>query len=323
MTVFEKLKAEPEQFDAATALRIAQHHAAQSGRRATTIAHPDTRPSPHAIHKVAETPDAVTIDTPIYGLLGPLSPLPMSYSETAAQQERHRARGMTAFFSVFSDRFTWLFADVSEKYDLPRLLQWSPSRTNAILNALRSLIGLGGPHLNSNAPLPEDQTLRYAGQFAQQTRSALGLESILSAELALPVRIDQFHLRWRALPQAEQSQMRGGLDMALGAVVGGSVPDRTSQIRIVIGPMRYPDFLSLEEGQERLARIRRLTRYYVGPVMDYEFQMVLDKRDIPQTQLGGDGPAVRLGWNAWAKDTPSGHDSTEATLGSVPRSGAA
>lgn len=319
MRQFEALKDHPEAFDAATALRIAELRAGQSGQSVAILSRPDAQPSPHAIQAVTESPDEITIETPIYGLLGPLSPLPISYSETAARQDRKKAQGMTAFLSIFSDRFTWLFAEVCEKYNLARLLQWSPQHTNTILIALRSLIGLGGTNLTEKAPLPEDQSLRYAGQLARQTRSAIGLESILAAEIGLPVEIEQFHFRWHALPQAEQTQLAGTQSLEHGLVAGGSVPDQTSQIRISIGPMRYPDFLSLEEGQEKLARLRRLTRFYVGPVLDFEFRMILDKRDVPATQLGGDGPAARLGWNSWAKDRPAQQDSTEATLGAVPR----
>ncbi|WP_372574345.1 type VI secretion system baseplate subunit TssG [Ruegeria jejuensis] len=317
--LFELLKSHPARFDAATALRVAETEARRSGRRVVTRTVPAGAATPQAITAVRESADLIELETPIMGLLGPLSPLPPAYGVLAARDQRRRAGGFLAFIDMFSDRLTWLFAEVTEKYSLPRRLRWSAAGHNKILLALRALIGFATPGLQRETPLPGDETLRYAGLYAQRTRGAVGLRQILSAELGLPVEIEQFHLRWRALPRSEQTRMSGAVVMDRDATAGSRFPDRTGQIRVRIGPVRYGDFVSLEEGQPRLERIRRLTRLYVGPVIDFDFQIVLDRRDIPETQLSREGPGARLDWNCWARSLPAEADSEDAIVGSAAR----
>ncbi|MFP7674522.1 type VI secretion system baseplate subunit TssG [Marivita sp. S0852] len=314
----EALANAPQAYDVTTALRIAEAEAKSSGRRLLISATPESRPVPHPVQAVATSDDTITLNSSVMGVLGPLSPLPPAYGELASRARRRRSGGLAAFVDIFTDRLTHLFAAATEKYDLARQLQWSEPGNSPFVIALRALVGLNTRDMDHRTPLPEDETLRFAGLLAQRTRNAAGLEAVAAAELGLPVRLEQFHLRWRPLPEAEQTRVGGltRLDQTTGA--GSRVPDRSGQVRLVVGPVRYPDFLSLEEGQPRLDRLRRLMRFYVGPVLDFDIQIILDKRDVPETQMGGDGPLPRLGWNAWARIAPAARDSDDAIVGSAP-----
>lgn len=317
----QALFANPKAYDAATGIRVAQRAAKQTDRPLVIVSAPERRLSHAAIRGATETDQAVVLDTSIVGLFGPLSPLPPVYNEIAARDRRRRAGGLAAFVDAFTDRLTHLFVATVEKYDVARQLQWSFSDQAAprILTMMRSMLGLGTAKMADLSPLPGDEILRYAGLFAQQTRSAEGLSALVGAETGLPVRIEQFHLRWRTLPLAEQSRMDGSTQLGFTSGAGTQVPDRAGQVRLVIGPVRYADFVTLEEGQPRLDRLRRLVKFYVGPVLDYDIQIILDRRDVPETQLGGDGPAPRLGWNSWARSAPVTNDSGDAVIGSSPR----
>ena len=313
----DDLIARPGAYDAATGLRVAQAEAAASGRALLVGSRPGADATAAPIRSVEATAEAIAVDAPVMGLLGPLSPLPPGYGEIAARARRRRSGGLSAFVDVFTDRLTHLFVAAAEKHDVARQLRWSGG--GRIAGLLRSLAGLGTPDLDALAPLPHDETLRYAGLLAQRTRNAAGLRALAAAELDLPVRVEQFHLRWRPLPVAEQTRMDGTARLGTTASAGSRVPDRAGQVRLVIGPVRYPDFLSLEEGRPRVEALRRLVRLYVGPVLDFDMQVVLDRRDVPQTRLGGDGPAARLGWNAWARSEPATRDSDEAVIGARRR----
>ncbi|WP_299969549.1 type VI secretion system baseplate subunit TssG [uncultured Roseobacter sp.] len=315
------LTARPHAYDAATGIRIAQRAAAQSDLALLITSSPGQTPATAPLQSVTETPQAIVVDTSVMGIFGALSPLPQAYNDLAVRDRRQRAGGLSSFVDIFTDRLTHLFVAAVEKYDITRQLQWSfqSDRSPRIVRALRSLVGLGTPEMAELSPLPGDETLRYAGLLAQQTRSANGLTALVSAELGLPVRVEQFHGRWRDLPQSEETRMDGSAQLGVNAGAGRKVLDLAGQIRLVVGPIRYGDFLSLEEGQPRLARLRRLIRFYIGPVLDFEIQIVLDRRDIPETRIGGDGPAPRLGWNTWARNLPAAQDSDEAIVGSAPR----
>jgi type VI secretion system protein ImpH len=315
--LFNLLSKRPDTFDPATALRVAEAEAERLALPILVRGVPSGVLEPLAVARVTATDAAVEAEAHLIGMTGPLSPLPPAYTEIAARDNRRRAGGLSAFLDLFSDRLTWLFVAATEKYNLPARLRWSRSGENTILTALRALIGFATPGMAEHAPLPGDTTLRYAGLFAQRTRNAEGLCALAATELRLPVKVQQFHLRWRNVPLGEQSRMDGKVRLGETAMAGSHIPDRAGQCRLVIGPVRYADFLSLERGQPRLERLRRLVRLYIGPVLDYDINIILDRRDIPETQLGGGASEVRLGWNAWARSEPAIRDSDEAVIGSA------
>lgn len=314
IALFDRLKRNPGAFEPATALRIAESEAGSRGKPVLVRAAPSSVLEPLAVSEVRETEAAIVVESHLMGLTGPLSPLPPAYTEIAARDRRRRAGGFSAFLDLFSDRLTWLFVAAAEKYSLASRLRWHSREANTILTALRALIGFATPEIEAQAPIPHDGTLRYAGLLAQRTRSAAGLRAMVAAELGLPVHVQQFHLRWREVPEREQTRMTGASRLGIDTMAGSRVPDRAGQCRIVIGPVRYGDFLSLEQGQPRMERLRKLVRLYVGPVLGADIQIVLDRRDIPQTRLDRSGPPARLGWNVWARSEPAAHDSWEAVI---------
>ncbi|MFV0474093.1 MAG: type VI secretion system baseplate subunit TssG [Pikeienuella sp.] len=313
-SLFERLREQPGAFEPVTALRVAQAEAKRRGRPLRLRTPPTTALSPLPVERVEVTETGVEVETHLMGLTGPLSPLPPSYTELSARDQRRRAGGLQAFFDLFSDRLSWLFVAAAEKYSLAARLRWEGRTGNTILTGLRALIGFATPGMDEHAPLPRDETLRYAGLLAQRTRNVEGLRALAEAELGLPVRVRQFHLRWRETPVAEQTKMSGAAQLGVTAMAGSRTPDRAGQCRLVVGPVRYADFMSLEDGLPRIERLKRLVKLYVGPVVGFDIQIVLDRRDVAQTQLGGAGPAARLGWNSWALSEPAARDSDEAVI---------
>lgn len=310
-SLFDRLCAAPQDFDPATALRLARAEALSRGLPLRITARPVSGLAPIAVEQVWADAEAVHVSSHLFSYLGPLSPLPPGYTEIAAGQRRRRAGGMAAFLDLFTDRLTGLFVAAAGKYDLAALLRWARPEDNAILGVLRALIGFGDRA--AKLPLPGQETLRFAGLLAQRTRSGEGLQAIAQAELGLPVRLEQFRLVWRDIPASERSCMGAGLQLGHNAMAGAQVPDRAGQCRLVIGPLHYADFLSLEPGQPRIERLIALARAYVPMGIDFDIQIVLDRRDIPETRLGGALPS-RLGWNTWARVAPAKDDSRDAII---------
>lgn len=309
--LFEDLSEAPERFDPFVALRIAALEAQRRDVPLDIRALSDAQLAPVAIRGVSVGPDAIRVDAALAGLTGPLSPLPLSYTELAATDRRRRAGGFGAFLDLFADRMTWLFAGAASKYNLASLLQWVPPAENSILEALRALMGGAAPSLADRLPAGPEQTMRYAGLFAQRTRSALGLQALAEAELGLPVRVQQFHRRWRPIPPADQSRLDGTRGLAVDSVAGSHVPNRAGQVRVVIGPVRYADFRSLAVGQPRLMTLARLIKLYLGPVIAFDIQIILDRQDVPESQLG---ESAQLGWTGWARSSAATQDSDEVVI---------
>ncbi|MFV0386288.1 type VI secretion system baseplate subunit TssG [Paracoccus sp. (in: a-proteobacteria)] len=310
-TLFGRLTANPADFDTVTALRVAEAEAKARGVPLLVRARPETRLQPLAVDRVTADDKAVSVDSHLFSYLGPLSPLPPGYAEVAAQDRRRRAGGFAGFFDLFTDRLTWLFVAASEKYDLAALLCWSRPADNAILTALRALLGFSGRE--AETPLPDDEVLRFSGLLAQRTRSGEGLRAMAQAELGLPVRLEQFRLVWRDIPVNERSRFDRRMQLGGNATAGSKSPDRAGQCRLVVGPVRYLDFLSLEKEQPRMDRLLRLVRHYVPPGIDFDVQIVLDRRDIPEARMG-DALPPRLGWNSWVRIAPAANDSGAAVI---------
>jgi type VI secretion system protein ImpH len=61
--------------------------------------------------------------------------------------------------------------------------------------------------------------------------------------------------------------------------------------------------------------LRDLVRFCVGPVMQFDVQLVLKAEEVPWSRLGDESPAgPRLGWCAWLKTGEFEHDASDAVL---------
>lgn len=310
-TLFETLCDNPADFEPFTALRIIEKEAQNRNLAVLVRSVPENRLTPLAITAIRVTDKAIEVESHLLSYTGPLSPLPPGYVEIAAKDQR-RSGALNAFLDLFTDRLTWMFVMASEKYNLAARMQWSDSADNTILTALRALLGLESQAIKP--PLPDDETLRFAGFLSQRTRSASGLRRMAEAELGLPVQLKQFQLVWRPLPQSDCAQLGGGLQLGTNAIAGTQIPDRSGQCRLVVGPVRYMDFVSLEKGQPRMERLLSLIKHYIPPGINFDIQVILDRRDVPQTQLGGEGLPAKLGWNTWARTEPALRDSYDIII---------
>lgn len=219
MSLFDRLTDNPAEFEPLVALRVAQAEAQRRNLPLQVHARPQSGLAPLAVDRVTADAEGVHVDSHLFSYLGPLSPLPPGYTEIAATQRRRRAGGFAGFLDLFTDRLTWLFVEAAEKYDLSALLRWSRPADNRILTALRGLLGFAAQ--DAVMPLRENEALRFAGLLAQRTRSGEGLRAMAQAELGLPVRLEQFRLVWRDIPDAERSRFDGG--MRIGAEHGGGL----------------------------------------------------------------------------------------------------
>jgi type VI secretion system protein ImpH len=84
-----------------------------------------------------------------------------------------------------------------------------------------------------------------------------------------------------------------------------------SRFRLRLGPLSYPQFEDLlPDPAPQLERktfflLAQLVRLFVGPEFDFDIQLVLSGKDVPQAQLGDQpGAGPRLGWNMWLISQP-------------------
>ena len=307
-TLAGRLAQEIDQFDAFEALRLVS-----SGNEAAPLPVSGAVTNRYVATPLRQAPGSFSIETAFVGLVGPLTPLPPLYTETALREKKRRSPAMRAFLDVFVTRIVSLFVKAFEKYRLPPLVgRHGTSGKAQITAALYALVGLGLPSLRDRMLTADSRLLPYTGLLVGEVRSAAGLEVILADLLGLPVKVSPMQVRWLDIAPEEQSRLGVGGFCTLGVdvVAGARTRDVTSTFRIILGPVDYSTFQSFEPGGAVMTRLVEVTRFYMDCGLDFEVQIVLRKEDVPECHLGDTPP--RLGWNGWLRQLPALTDADQA-----------
>lgn len=307
----ERLEQQPGCFDPITAFRIAE----KAGNNAEITSHIGVSLVVHPVSGVDQAADgSMTMRTTLAALSGPLGSLPPVYNETAMKQARNHAHAFSAFLNIFNARLAALFTDACEKYRLARLLRWHDRKVNIFVKTLLSLTGFGSDHLVSQAGIHKNILLHYSGFWSTRTRNAANLRALLRDFSGLPIEIEQFSPCWLAIRPEEQSRL-GQVNARLGidSKAGSKILDFSCKFRVIIGPVSYADYLSLEARGQRLRELLAIIKLYAGNGLDVDFQIVLQKADIPFSSINTVDPP-RLGWNSWARLAPPMVDSADSII---------
>jgi type VI secretion system protein ImpH len=282
-----------------------------------------------------------------FGLTGTNGVLPTEYTDLLCRlgnDGRLSAAERTAlrdWFDLFNHRMAVLLYGGWEKYRFTpqfarhvRLFgEAGVARPGAgplpdpFTGSLLSFVGMGAPALRHRVrvdqPVPRGEDpltplahvndtalLHYSGLMARRQPTAAGLRIILSDYFGVDVRVDEMTGQWLALsPSARTTLTPGGTcELGRNAIAGERVWDVSSKFRVVLGPLRYQEFVEfLPDPAPVPARkgfflLSQVTRLYVGPEFDFEVQLLLMGsevpdcliQDVPEGELG-----VRLGWNTW------------------------
>jgi type VI secretion system protein ImpH len=307
---------------------------------------------PSAIHDLARpgSPDApCCLVQSFLGLTGPSGILPRHYTELLMRLERERRDleryTLRDWLDLFNHRLCSLFFRAWEKYR-PAMgyERWGGSSTDpdGFTFALLCLVGLGHDSLRGRlrvtatrrvgmttrrealAGVDDLGLLRYAGLLAHRPRSAVSLEALLRDYFALEVEVRQFQGQWLLLDRASQTRLgddSGNNNLGYNALVGERVWDVQSKFLVRLGPLTYRQFSEFLPDQAPDTRrkaafvLGHLVRFFVGPGLDFDVQLVLRASEVPDFPLPGagqDGPA--LGWNTWLHSEPLADDPCDAVF---------
>lgn len=318
-TLAERFDAVPERFDPDIArhVRDTLPDDAPDNLRAGEISNPTNRFQPTMFVRDDTRAGGRRIAASYLGLIGPVAALPSNYTDAAIAERKRRSSSLFDFLEMFASGLRDMFVDAHRKYRLPSLFQlYRTGKENRITASVFALMGFTSPRLRSELRVHEEIPLYYAGYFANQRRTAVSLELMLQDFLGLPVSVRQFQLR--RLPIAEDEQTRLGVEanaiLGRTAVAGATALDRTSAIRIRIGPVDYVRYLSLMPDRPLYPQLVELVRLYCGPSISFDLQVILAKTHIPQTQLASSSPVGRLGWDTWVREREADEDSEETVF---------
>lgn len=251
------------------------------------------------------------------GLTGPQGVLPRHYTELVIARTRQKDHALADFLDLFNHRAISLFYRSWRKYR--SYTDVDPELTGEFANAIFSLIGLGTRGLRGRLAVPDATLLFYGGLIAQRPHSVSALEGLLEDYFdGIPARLVQFVGQWLALDPDSLTRIgRLGQNNRLGVdtVVGSKVWDTQSRFRVRLGPMDYRNFCAFLPNGGASRALLEMTRFFVGPEYDFEFQLVLLASEVPGCELGSRGPgAARLGWSTWLKSKEFGRDVDDAIL---------
>lgn len=275
------------------------------------------------------------------GLVGPSGVLPRPYTETLI--DRHvqlRDDGAHAFLDLFSHRMTALFYQAWQKYRFH--IEYERRGETDFERQLHALCGLSGRSAEllfaPRAPLalpsaaeptavdedrdqdaasegigsrelPRELFTFFAGLLGQRPRNQQNLQTLLGVFFGVPCEVKPFQGRWLEISEPELTRL-GQANARLGqsAVAGKRAWDYQSCLRMAVGPLRLADFRRFLPGGEDHGRMTELIRFYVGPELDFELELMLEPSEVPSACLGGPrGTSLgRLGWLGQAERTTPG-----------------
>jgi type VI secretion system protein ImpH len=189
---------------------------------------------------------------------------------------------------------------------LPENSQWEvPAKSER--SGLARKAHTPNQHQDSELGRIDDLALMYyAGFFVQRPRNAINLRMLVADYFRLPIEVCQFQGRWLNIPEDGQTRIGEFGSLGVNAVAGERTWDVQSRFRLRLGPLSYPQFEDLlPDPAPQLERktfflLAQLVRLFVGPEFDFDIQLVLSGKDVPQAQLGDQpGAGPRLGWNMW------------------------
>jgi type VI secretion system protein ImpH len=263
---------------------------------------------PNNIDEIQWHHDAPSMSVTFMGLTGPAGVLPRCYSAFLLSRIRERDRTLADFLDLFNHRFISLFYRAWEKYRFG--VVYEREGRDRVSKYLTCLIGLGGAGLANRLGIPDERLLCYAGLLSLQPRSATALKQLLEDYFGVSVEVEQFIGVWRSLDLNDQCVFTDGdsysEQLGVAAVVGDAVWDQQSRIRLKLGPLTQQQYLKFLPTGTAWTALRELTRFFCGPDLEIEAQLILERKQVPHCDLGKDdesGP--RLGWFTWVRSGSS------------------
>ena len=250
------------------------------------------------------------------GVCAAISVMPSPYTELVLQRIREKDHAMADFFDMFNHRLISFFYRGWEKYRF--FIGYENAMDDRMSPCLLDMLGLGTEGLRGRAGVPDEACLNYVGLLARHVRSAASLQQILEDYFGIAVEVLQFAGTWRKLQPENQTSFSGSdaasERLGVGVVAGDEVWDLHGRIRVVLGPMRFEQYLTFLPGKEAHRELCAWLRFFSNRTYETEVQLVLEREDVPRCELGADGSArPQLGLVSWLKMGPMQRNPADAS----------
>lgn len=233
-----------------------------------------------------------------FGMFGPNGALPSHLTEHIFERRRHQEdAAISDFVNLFQHRMASLFYRAWAESD-PVASHARPDDDD-FARYLGALVGLFTESALERDGITDDAKLYRTGLLSAATRSADGLQVLLSDYFQQAITVRQFVGGWLRVPVELQTRL-GSKDgyavLGATATLGSAAWQTQSRFEIVIGPLRFDDFLQFLPGSLALRSLRDLVRLYTSDEWAWQARVSVRDGDAPGVALGQVG---RLGWTSW------------------------
>lgn len=248
------------------------------------------------------------------GLLGPNGAMPLYVTEFIDERNRHhRDTTLEAFVNIFQHRLlSLLFRGWALNHPA---IDFERKQESRFAGYIAATIGLGMEGLRDRDQVGDWPKLHFAGRLGGQTRSAEGIEAILSEYFEVPAHVETFCGQWIDLPRDSQCSLGGDNPHAsiLGksAIAGTRMWETQLKFRIDLGPMELDQYKRLLPGGSAFKQLKDWVHFYVGLEFFWDLRLILQRDEVPEIRLGGDSA---LGWTCWLKTRPLSSDAADLTI---------
>lgn len=252
-----------------------------------------------------------------FGLLGPMGPMPLHFTEVVRERQLHHGDSTLAhFLDLFHHRLLSLFYRAwAQAQPVVHLDRPSEDRFRVWLGALAGVPSSVDVHADAHADPRADgsgslppQALAYqAGWLTARSRHPEMLAKVIGQFFGVRARVEEHVGQW--LPMAREDRTRlsfarnrpertatppAGLGCSANA--GSRVWDRQYRFRLQLGPLTHAQVLSFLPGGEAWPRLLHWVRLLAGREMQWELQLDLAAGEQPPPRLGHTpGQSPRLG----------------------------
>jgi len=250
------------------------------------------------------------------GVTGASGVLPVHYTELLLERLHLKDAIMRDFFDLFNHRLISLYYRAWEKnrfyVGYEKNQRSGAKKRDTFSQVLACLTGIGTKGLENRLSIPDETLFYYAGLFAQQPRSASGLEHLLSDFFQIPVHVKQFQGEWIELSEEDCTCLPSDLEpqglnaqLSVNTLLGTRVWHCQNKFRVQIGPVNAEQLQHFLPQGAAYVPLCELIKVYAGIEFIFDIQVILQKQSIADCKITMEQTIPpQLGWNTWLGAPP-------------------
>ncbi|MEM6483566.1 MAG: type VI secretion system baseplate subunit TssG [Pseudomonadota bacterium] len=263
-------------------------------------------------YRNSATSDSTAVHSPLFGLLGPISPLPYHYSDAVALASRENKPALKGFLAVLSRRATSLLYRAWRKSRLtyerhPGASSENQQKFTAMLTGLTGAQGM--PERMAWLDVSSSRPQHAPDLFVREARNSSGLIQYLSRLFSMPFEVEEFVGAWESLPQAALPSLGSAgtrPSLGLNTVLGARIWQVQSNFRLLIVKPDKQQYAALKPGSESLRRIQLAVRMYCTAELAFRIRILISGSQMAAGTLGGQAAPAILGWNSFSGNPDPG-----------------